>query len=100
MQLGTHSEDSQSRLRGGRQRVIDRFDEGGEIVWCVVVGKKDFVVRVVEDFRNAIEGDGGAFVQVVSVRIVSPVMDDRNHWLWDCLDRPKSIAHGARTSGY
>ena len=94
VQFGPHAEDPQAGARGGGEGVVDGFDEGGEVVGSVVVGEEDLVVGVVEDFGDAVQGDGGALVEVVAMRVVAPVEDDRNHGLWSCGDRPKSIAHG------
>src|SRR5688572_537377 len=79
MHLRSYAKDAQEPLSFRCQRVVDRLDEGWQIIWSVVVNKEDFVISVRQHFRDAVEAYCGAFVQVIPVRIVSAVQDNRYH---------------------
>ena len=77
--FGTDTQDPQDPPGTGRQCIVDRFDERGQIVGRVVVDEDDLVVLAGQHFGDAVQADGRAFVEVVAVRIVTSVKNDREH---------------------
>ena len=72
-------EDANSIEAPAGQRVGDRLDERRELVGRVVVDEDDLVVGVGEDLGEAVEAERGAAVEVVAVRVVAAVEDERDH---------------------
>src|SRR5262249_47364027 len=76
MMLGPYSENAETAARRVGERVANRFWKRWIIVWRIVIDEEDFVVIVMQDFRHAIETEGSALVQVVTVIVISSVQDE------------------------
>ena len=76
---GANSQNTDDRLGFFSQRISNRFYNGWQIVWCVVVDKDNFVRFSGEEGREAIEADGKPFVIVIAVVVVSAVHNNREH---------------------
>ena len=77
--FGTDTQDPQDPPGTGCQGIVDRFDERGQIIRCVVVDEDDLVVLAGQHFGDAVQADGRAFVEVIAVRIVTSVENDGEH---------------------
>ena len=74
-----HAEHAQQPEAAVGQGVRDRLDERRQLVGRVVVDEDDLVGGVGQDLREAVQAERGAPVEVVSVRVVAPVHDHRDH---------------------
>ncbi len=79
MKLGRDAKHAKPVTARPRQGVRDGLDERRKLVRGVVVDEKDLVVVVGEHLGQAIEAQGRAAMQVVPVRVVPAVEDDRDH---------------------
>src|SRR5277367_488639 len=81
---------AQERFRARSQGVVDGLDESGQIIGGVAIDEQDLVVRVGQYFGDAVDADGRALVEIVTVRVVAAVEYDGNHFPPACrsLARP------------
>src|SRR5579863_5485672 len=84
----THAQNAQSRSRLRRQGILNGFRKGRKIVRRIVVDEDDLVGRIGQNLGHTVEADRRTLVEIVSVRVVSAVKDDRNHQRETLLSDP------------
>ena len=95
------AQDAQQPEAAGSQSVRQRLDGRRQLVGRVVVDEDDLVIGIGQDFRETVQAERDAPVVVVSVRVVAPVDDHRDHGRLPAISGlPRSISRSRLRDRY